>query len=361
MTIVCPCSWSRRKKRFDGHLAVVQEFACSLLGFPTDVWSVVRRKPNLRPELDGYMVELPFKLVPRSEMVRERWASFLQEQDPFPDGWEEDSSEGNTKEKKKLRSRSRRIAYLEDKFGPGNHMGEHELCMLANRFAGRYRDDEELLGSIPASSERKQQQMQQQQQVEKEEDPIQLVGDFGMLTDECSDADTNSIPESDDGSEENLFHLFFEEQRSVQMQTCTKRHIGTKASMNPLSGYEILPALKDKFASFVAARDARLKAEAKVSRNQRIQRERIAEHRSSKALTQLFDATVEAFVDFMRSEKHGLRMSGYKYCPTPGCSADKATGNLESGGIGEAMMRRLGFASICMSPTGGRREFKVPI
>jgi len=47
--------------------------------------------------------------------------------------------------------------------------------------------------------------------------------------------------------------------------------------------------------------------------------------------------------------------NAFKYCPTPGCSADKATGSKE--GIAWAVMRRLGdFPSALLDPYG--RQFK---
>lgn len=47
--------------------------------------------------------------------------------------------------------------------------------------------------------------------------------------------------------------------------------------------------------------------------------------------------------------------NAFKYCPTPGCSADKATGSKE--GIAWAVMRRLGdFPSASLDPYG--RQFK---
>ena len=105
-------------------------------------------------------------------------------------------------------------------------------------------------------------------------------------------------------------------------------------------------------------RDLQLKEQAKSERKNRIAQERSQNLRSNEHLVLLFDTIVDTFYDFMKnSKKRQLRMSGFKYCPTPGCSADKATGNLESSGIGEAMMRKLGFANR-LSPTGGRREFK---
>lgn len=370
----------RRKRRFEGHFAVVQEFARSL-GFGC-VWSVVQRKPSLCQEPRRYVVQVPYVLVPRSEMVAERWAAFLQEdhsqedeaqeyccqeaeQEDCRTEGDEESGDGGCEEehdeerlrKKTLRNRLRSIAYREDAFGPGHRWGKRDLYALADKFAARYADDAELAASIPPCKED-----EEPAAVDKKKDPIEFVSDFGMLTDECSDAETDSNGADEDPCEDGPpFLKFFEDEMSVPVTTCTTKRVGTKPSMNPLSGYEVLPELKDRFAAFVAARDARLKAEAKASRNECIRRERASEQRcSNEALALLFDATVETFVHFMRGEgqPHALRMSGFKYCPTPGCSADKATGSLESGGIGEAMMRRLGFASG-MSPTGGRREFKV--
>jgi hypothetical protein len=36
----------------------------------------------------------------------------------------------------------------------------------------------------------------------------------------------------------------------------------------------------------------------------------------------------------------------FKYCPTPGCSADKATGTGLERGIGHAVMNRMGFPGL---------------
>jgi hypothetical protein len=61
----------------------------------------------------------------------------------------------------------------------------------------------------------------------------------------------------------------------------------------------------------------------------------------------LFDAVADCFRDMM----HSGDPFAFKYCPVPGCSADKATGTSpQGGGIGYAVMRRMGFpgmTSIC--------------
>ncbi len=61
------------------------------------------------------------------------------------------------------------------------------------------------------------------------------------------------------------------------------------------------------------------------------------------ALEELFDAVADGFVELMQAG-HPF---AFKYCPTPGCSADKGTGGSGGGGgIAWAVMERMGFPGI---------------
>ena len=71
----------------------------------------------------------------------------------------------------------------------------------------------------------------------------------------------------------------------------------------------------------------------------RILQERSSPARYEDSLVDLFDAVADAFAELLLADNH----FAFKYCPTPGCSVDTATGSLESGGLACAVMTKLGF------------------
>lgn len=220
-------------------------------------------------------------------------------------------------------------------------------------------------------------------------DPITLVRDFGMLKDDISVASTAEKPSSldsicdqdenesspplssrdgateDEDEEDNdndydeaslLFRFFRIEFVEVSVPVPP-----TQAQMNPLSGCEVVPWLKEDFRRFVEDRDRKLAEEASAQRKQRIFQERSRPSRYEEPICNLFEAVADAFVSFMTSAKDAKRrIFGFKYCPLPGCSADKATGNLDSKGIGHAVLKRFsvlkGFPMEELSPFS--TEFK---
>jgi hypothetical protein len=205
-----------------------------------------------------------------------------------------------------------------------------------------------------------------------EADPVELVADFSRDKDDCSVASTVDDEEVavDPLSEKTFFKM-----ETVEEPSLSRKCQGTKVDMNPLSGYEIVPELQVEFRAFVAGRDARLAKCSSAQSKQRMHDERASACRQLPQVVQLFDAVVDAFALFVsgpegdeprdKAERqlwHKRRAFGFKYCPTPGCSADKATGNLESGGVGYALMARLshafgkGFPQVALSPYG--KEFK---
>lgn len=94
---------------------------------------------------------------------------------------------------------------------------------------------------------------------------------------------------------------------------------------------------------FVASRDMAYADAAKKEKQEKLRKEREDPVRQQEAVEALFEAVADAFVQLM---KEGDPFA-FKYCPTPGCSADKATGSQPGGeGIAQAVMRRMGFPGI---------------
>ncbi len=215
---------------------------------------------------------------------------------------------------------------------------EKQKRAMVMKFTEVYSADSQLVCDVLACKQR-------------DADPIVLVADFAKLKDDISVASTAS---------NTTVECAFFEMQTLDVPSLWRYCRGTKADMNPLSGYEIVPELEQQFRAFVLARDARLAETSALQVKIRLNDERSSVHRQDPSLQRLFDAVVDTFVFFIEDVcDHKHQVFGFKYCPTPGCSADKATGTLESGGVGCAVMRRLqgkGFPSLELSPYG--REFK---
>jgi hypothetical protein len=112
-----------------------------------------------------------------------------------------------------------------------------------------------------------------------------------------------------------------------------------RMNMNPVCGFEVVPEWQSEWRQFVAARDRGYAAGVKEAKRQQLLLERSSRD-GNDALEELFEAVADAFADLM-NEGHPF---AFKYCPTPGCSADKGTGN--SCGIAHAVMERMGFPGI---------------
>lgn len=122
----------------------------------------------------------------------------------------------------------------------------------------------------------------------------------------------------------------------------------TNTNMNSVCGFCVIPEWDMQFQQFVRDRDIRLKKDAKSLRKKNLLIECSQPCRSECGhVEDLFDAVADCFRDMM----HSGDPFAFKYCPVPGCSADKATGTSpQGGGIGYAVMRRMGFpgmTSIC--------------
>ena len=111
----------------------------------------------------------------------------------------------------------------------------------------------------------------------------------------------------------------------------------TRMNMNSLCGFQVVPELEKEFRDFLEKRDKAYAAQMKASKKLRLNKERSAPSRASQKLEDLFEAVADAFVELLEAG-HPF---AFKYCPTPGCSADKATGSCE--GIASAVMRKMGF------------------
>ena len=160
-------------------------------------------------------------------------------------------------------------------------------------------------------------------------DPIQKVGG-GYAEREDLDMCWGMLEEED---------LFEKRHDNV---ICIKK-ARTNTNMNPVCGFQIVPEWDAAFRSFIERRD---KAYAQAKRKEcrdLIKKQREA-RKDDDMLELLFEAVADAFVDLMRAG-HPF---AFKYCPTPGSSADKATGTLGSGGIAQAIMTRMGFPGIFM-------------
>ena len=244
----------------------------------------------------------------------------------------------------KQRNHKRAEHLMKGKKAEEKRIEEQEKLM--ERFVHYYSKDEELLLSV-----------QKKQQRASSTDPIELVRDYAVARDDCSVASTaddmemrNDCDDDDEPATSNRADKFFDYGiMSVQIPVP-----GTRASMNPLSGYEVVPWLQEDFQRFVAERDQRLAREASVQRKQRIHAERSSPQRYDDHLCNLFDAVADAFVAFILSADKNRSDFGFKYCPLPGRSADKATGNLDSKGIGHAVLKRFsvlkGFPMEAASP-----------
>jgi hypothetical protein len=243
-----------------------------------------------------------------------------------------------------------------------------EMGKLVERFVHYYTDDEELLLSV-----QKEANSSSSSTAERYVDPIELVSDFAVPKDDCSVASTaeNSESEYNDYNDHNDESASMTSSSSSTSQRSNKFFDygritvqvpvpGTKASMHPLSGYEVVPWLQADFQQFVADRDQRLAKEASAQRKQRIFVERSSPQRYDQNLCDLYDAVADAFVAFILSPNKNRSDFGFKYCPLPDRSADKATGNLDSKGIGHAVLKRFsvlkGFPMEDASPYS--TEFK---
>lgn len=118
----------------------------------------------------------------------------------------------------------------------------------------------------------------------------------------------------------------------------------TRTNMNALCGYAIKSELEPDFRKFLAERDRRRAQEARQARKNRIAAERSQDLRRDPDLEDLFDAVADAFAQQLLAGNG----NAFKYCPTPGCSADKATGSKE--GIAWAVIRRTGFPCASLDP-----------
>jgi hypothetical protein len=248
---------------------------------------------------------------------------------------------------------------------------QNERRRLAIEFGRLYANNEALLASVSRAN---QDALLALQYPTDENDPISFVRDFAMLKDDISVASTaeNSQGQEEEEQEEEEYIInedddddddkeeFFPRTKKV-----SNREEGdaifrffdidiiqvsvpvppTKEQMNPLTGYEIMPCYKAGFQKFVEERDRKLAKEASQRRKQRIFEERSHPSRYDEHLCNLFDAVADAFVKFMltpRPSKNDRQFFGFKYCPLEDRSADKATGNLDSKGIGYAVLKRFG-------------------
>ena len=376
----------KRKDRFAGHVHVLEEFSRHCFHHENCLFQIVQPKACVQARKTyPFDVTVP---VPRTEMVRDRFELFCRWMHCMLEEWEEefaamqnleerfvqleDGGDGSEQaseqeeeevqwiktEAQRKRNKARRDAWE----GPQKAATEkaEDQMMLAREFARVYSGDKELLANV--EKQRVQDVIEYDAGHKSLEEQIKLVRDSAVVRDDCSVAST--AENTEDGLEldgagiANLRHTsFFFDSDTVQVQIPVP---ATKASTNPLCGYEVLPWLQQDFCNFVADRDRRLKHEASLQRKQRICNERRALPRYDENLCQLFEAVADAFVAFMTSSSRKREVFGFKYCPLPGCSADKATGNLDSKGIGHAVLKRFsvlkGFPMEDLSPYS--TEFK---
>ena len=295
------------------------------------VWDVVQRKASLNITTPkNYEVKQQDAYVPRSDMVRARWMEFMQAESREaaslpPPGNGGSSGEDPSERRKRERNRMRSMAWKLDRFGAG-YLDPVEVLRRACKFADVFSEDVELIASIPAGAASDDDGGSSDDNNNRP-DPMERVHYFGMNTGECSDADTDSEQGSPSPPPAALVCTFFRITAGAKAPTKTAKYVGTRPATNRLSGYEIVPNLREDFREFVAGRDRCRALEKKAECRQRILEERSEEHRSVGALPKLFDEVVEAFLEFMGQDNKSrqLRMSGFKYCPTPGSSADKVS------------------------------------
>ena len=260
----------------------------------------------------------------------------------------------------KWKQRSRRMESAQSKF----EEKFDRLSRLGKEFGKHYAKDAELVESLTKPGNIVVDKAQQ------ENDPILLlVRECTVKMDNCSEASTkdNYYQQQQQQMDEDEFLDMYFVMVPEKVQCSV---MGTTESMNPLSGYEVVPEMQDAFRKFLRERDAQLKMKSSMQRKERIMLERSRASRYDENLCTLFDTVVDAFVEFMTgcfcgggssSSSSKNKVFAFKYCPTPGCSADKGTGNLETGGVGEAMARRFaalkGFPAAQLSPHG--KEFKM--
>lgn len=132
--------------------------------------------------------------------------------------------------------------------------------------------------------------------------------------------------------------LFVEEKGCVVGSKQARTHM----NMNALCGYQIVPEQDAAFRKFVQGRDKRVAAKRAQEKQQAVQAEWDHPCRHEERLEELFEAVACAFEELL-SAGDGF---AFKYCPTPACSADKATGTCARGGIAYAVMKRMGFPGV---------------
>ena len=109
---------------------------------------------------------------------------------------------------------------------------------------------------------------------------------------------------------------------------------------------QVVEEYQPQWREFIQKRDAYLKAQARKSKKERIAKERLSLDRRRPEVQDLFDAVADAFVELMHDE----HVFAFKYCPTPGGSADNATGFGNRGGIATAIIRKMGFPGPELDP-----------
>jgi hypothetical protein len=345
---------ARRIARAQGHMRVLQEFVDDCLGPPfRSIMQVLQPKAWVKKKT------VPLKrqcLVPRTPLIAERFDLFRKRMHPMLEELEEQwcvamaldcsylfqsmpSSDAffrcSVEEQQEWQEEDEKEP-LPLSAGTNARLEERRMACL---FAAYHAHNKEILQSIADS--------------QRASDPVVFVASFSPDGDECSVASTAAdLHDDGDGSSSCSVYKFFSLEYAMQDPRGIRvPYAGTKVAVNPLSGYEVVPELDAEFRAFVAARDRRLKAEASAARKKMISMQRDSPGRSDPCLVALFWAVVDAFELFLQSDCEQRRMFAFKYCPTPGCSADKGTGNADTGGIGQALMG-------CLFPGIQSREFK---
>jgi hypothetical protein len=193
----------------------------------------------------------------------------------------------------------------------------------AMEFAACHANDNELKSSV---------------QVLNQADPVELIKDFDLDGDERSETSTDAGGIHEDSSFD--VYMFFHEATKVVPDLSVEWK--TKESMNPLKGFEIITDLQEKFHAFVDKRDDELASKSRQQRRERMHAERSSPVRRDEHVVALFEEVVRVFARFIgdfedSSEDSSTldperirlrRVFGFKYCPTPGSSADKVCVNL---------------------------------
>lgn len=347
---IATVSKARRKKRFEGHQHTLEAFLSSshfqdcYYIQEEGIFSILQPKVWVRqPKAVTCKVN---KLMPRSSAVAEQWEAFQHKHELIEQLRVEYDRPALVYSE--TRSAKRYHAWRQDQGLPAVEQSERDLVYL---FSKHHAQDEALHLSVAAA------------QSARKVEVIQHLKDFGEASDDISEASTDEDEDKAFSVDIGDVHEFtFFDFKEVEVEVRAKRFAGTRESMNPLSGFEVIPELQSAWMAFVHDRDAKLAAEAKLQTKSTILQERSSEERQSgTAVAKLFDAVLQAFVKFMDgASPMKRRLFAFKYCPTPGCSADKGTGNLETGGIGEALLRHLASSKSfsVLSATQGRREFK---